>query len=401
MDYQRKIVSTIKSQCNFLNDYVIHSIKNGYGGSNNIVLILKKGKKIEVVVKIMPRNNFKNLKIVPNNDQLEIKFYEFFTHKFVITNRTPHIVNFYKHHKCEKIADLLKKINKKKCLTMDEKLNMKNIYYDDNNICDLLNRFESDLIKSKYDVMYMEYCESSMPSFIGDSIYSIKQSKENKLESIFNDFFYNLHRLLLQIIFTMAIIKEDYPGFFHADLFMRNILICSIHDKKDTDYVAYHYNQRIFYLPANGLYAKISDFGRSILENELEPSTYSIDKSSNKYYNYNPFNKKNDIFTLLYDIYDGENFGAESIISLSNKFKMPKKRLDRIRNFMNIFIKTSVIDKIKENHASFLDSIWYIDNIKTLENTILTPHEYLTNGSFEIFQILPDECSIIKHYNKP
>ena len=89
--------------------------------------------------------------------------------------------------------------------------------------------------------------------------------------------------------------------YFVRVFFVRNILGSGEFNHQQNDYVAYHYKQKIFYLPANGMYMKMNDFGFTIIANELEPNDYNLTKMENKYHHKNPFNQKTDIFNLLHD----------------------------------------------------------------------------------------------------
>ena len=273
--------------------------------------------------------------------------------------------------------------------------------YVNDKLCDLLLRYKMKLIEPIFDIVLLEYCDNELSKFIEMNMREIKFSKGLALNTTISNFIYELQRILFQIIFTIAIIKDDYPGFAHGDLFVRNILLLSENKYDNNDYVAYYYKQKIFYLPANGQYAKINDFGLSIIVNEIEPNTHKLVKQLDKYFHRNPFNEKTDIFNLLHDIYDGQNLGTLSIMRLAMNLKLPYERIRHIRNFLGKFIKINTIDHINSINPRLLDQTWNIDEIKVLENTILTPDQYLTEKYFEIFQELPPNSKIIRHFNKP
>lgn len=373
----------------------IGQIKNtsvGSGGSDNVVLIVDQNN-IKYAVKIIPTLFYPKYKEQPNDDQMEIKFYQFFTKRYILTDRTPHIVGIYKCKTCDNIRDFLLKIKpKKSCPTFEEKL-LKKVQYTqfENQLCNLLLYGENKLMDSKFIMALLEYCDFDFSRYLRDLLQNVYQ---NNFGKNIGEFFYELIRILFQIIFTLAIIQDDYPGFQHSDLFIRNILISVTEKYTDNEYVAYYYKQKIFYLPANGVYAKINDFGTSIIVNELEPNTYIYDKQTNKIYHKNPFNHKNDVYNLLLDIY----FAFDEYM-IENK--LDESKIKSITNFMDKFIDIKTINKIFEINYYQLKDTWYIDGINVLENTIKTPHDYIMSDVFEVFQDIPVNAKIIRHFNSP
>lgn len=393
-----------KLNCNIKSFFKIKQLLSGSGGSSNIIVDAKTKDNQNVIIKIIPSHIYFNVKTRPDYDKLEIKFYQFFTKKYILTDKTPHIVGIYNHQHCSRIDVLIKNIrpSKKKCPSYDDKL-IKKIKYDkiDFLLCDLMLRYEMKLLDPAFDIIMLEYCPMELQSLIGWYMENINKATGKKLDVLINDFIYDLDRIFFQIIFTLAIIKDDYPGFLHGDFFVRNILLSTENYHAESDYVAYHYKQKIFYLPANGLYSKINDFGMTIIENELEPSTYSYDKKFDKFYHKNSFNKKSDIFNFFHDIYDGQNLGTNSIMKLAADYKMAKTKLPKVMDFIGRFIKVNVIDRINANNYDLLNQTWNIDQIKILENTVKTPEQYLMQNFFDHFQKLPRDHNIIRHFNAP
>lgn len=396
--------SKLRTSCNIINQFEIDKIMFGQGGSQNIVIGVRDKNKNKLIIKVIPDFTFYNLKIKPNFNLLEIKFYKFFTQKYILTDRTPHFVGIYNHQKCNKIDKLLNNIkpNKKVCPTyvdlLTKKMKLTNV---EKIFCDLLLRCQMKILGPIYDVALLEYCDGDLSIFIKEYMEKLNVSSGVTLHKIQNNFMCDIQRFLFQIIFTLAIVKEDYPGFLHGDLFIRNILFIKQNKYSDNDYVAYYYKQKIFYLPANGVYIKINDFGLTLIVNELVPNTYEIDKKFHKFQNKNPFDEKTDIFNILHDIYDGQNLGSESIMKMVNNLKMSDHKIGVIVKFIDKFINTKIINKINNTNGYLLDNTWYIDGIKNLENTVKTPNDYLVNKYFNIYQNLPNNANIIKHFNLP
>ncbi|XWV26060.1 putative serine threonine protein kinase [Tupanvirus soda lake] len=396
--------SKLKFNCNITNLFKIKRIMFGSGGSSNIILDVRDKNNNKLIIKVIPDLHFYNTKIKPDFNILEIKFYQFFTQKYILTDRTPHLVGIYNHQNCTRIDKLLVNIKPKKkvCPSYVDKLTKRITQSKvEMMICDLLLRHQMKILGPLFDVILLEHCNGEFSELIEWYMTEIKNSNGIIQKNMTNNFIYDLNRILFQVIFTLAIIKEDYPGFSHGDLFIRNVLITTDNKYADKDYVAYYYKQKIFYLPANGVYAKINDFGLSVIVNELEPNTYDTDKQFHKFIHKNPFNEKSDIFNLLHDIYDGQSWGSGSVTSLKHKLKMSNSKFNEIKLFINKFIKITTIDKINDNNRLLFDQTWDIDGIKILENSVLTPGEYLMKNHFSIYQNLPDDANIVRHFNKP
>lgn len=396
----------LKFSCDVIDNFDINRIMFGSGGSINVVLEIESKKpQSKLIVKVIPDLVYKNVVKKPNTNQLEIKFYQFFTKKYVLTDRSPHFVGIYSHQNCQPIDKFLKKINpeKGKCPSyQDYLLNPMENKMVENKLCDLLLRYEMKLLDPTYDVLYLEYCEYDLSDVVANYMNVIRKKILSDSRSVVADFIHFLYRMIFQLIFTLAIIKEDYPGFIHGDFFVRNILVNIEHGYTANDFVAYHYKQKIFYLRANGSYAKINDFGLSIMLDELKPNIYDDEENYLKFHHKNPFNQKNDIFNFLHDLYDGENIGAWSIRKWADNLNIPFSEIAHIRSFLGEFINVDTIDRINSINSSLLKQTWNIDGIDILENCVKTPDEYLTqNNYFEIFQEIPKDAKIIRHFNEP
>lgn len=397
---QYKKSTQLKITCDIRKNFKINNLLVGSGGSNNIILDLTDKSGDKYIIKIIPRALYINNAII---DPLEIKFYQFFTRKYLLTGRTPHIVGIYAHINCKNNIDkLLKNIKiKKPCLDMSAKLirnenkqNKKDMINDI--ICDLLLRVELKMFDTAYDLVLVEYCSDDLGNMMQRYMMKIK-NKNN--EAIIDEFIAELSRILFQLIFTIAIIKNDYKGFIHNDFFIRNILISAEKKYTKNDYVAYHYNNKIFYLRANGSYAKINDFGTTVLVGELEPASFKLEENIRKYFNQNPYNEKNDIYNLLHDIYNGENLGARSLMTLMTDYRIPMMKMSKIIKFIKKFIDIKTMDKIWGINKGLLDRTWSIDKVTVLENTVKTPNEYLMGNIFARYHKLPIDGTVVRSFN--
>src|SRR5579872_4752946 len=281
----------------FTKKYSIERIMVGSGGSEDIIVHFKR-KKTNLIAKIFLHHSG------DDRTMFEIKILQFLVKRFLLTNRTPHLVGLYNHQRFTNLSHFLNYTIKlkSKCMSYEDKLIKKSQQsYLDSMICDLREKSNQGLISNSVDLVLLEYCENNLGYVIRDYMYELHQKPS---KGLLDEFVYQLYRLLFQLIFTLAIIQDDYPGFCHDDFFCRNILIKIENAYDDLDYVEYRYLNQRFYLPANGLYAKISDFGMSVIVGQVDTDRYN--KSTQKwqrYYHQNPFNHKIDIFNLLHDIY--------------------------------------------------------------------------------------------------
>ena len=272
----------------------------GSGGSNNAIYIGDK-----YVYKIIPfavkgPNQRKRL----DHDQKEINVYKILTKEFVLNNNTPHIVGYFDKYKIN-----LKSLLPTNCPTIENKLTKKNPFGDKSRfICNIDDHLKKGIFSKKADVVVLEKC----PITINMILYNLfKSSNVNKYKKI-SDF---IDRIIFQVVFTLSIIQDKYPTFVHNDFFLRNILGVHIDKYKKNHYTEYKFNNKKFYIPANGISLKINDFGYTLAKPNMLSTQmlYDIPQIDCK---------KCDIYCFLYDLYNGENMGSTSMMSLmENKNK--------------------------------------------------------------------------------
>ena len=361
----------------------------GSGGSSNLIILND-----DYVLKIIPKFINKNLKIQKNNDELEAEYYKTFTNDFILKNKSPHIVGIFKKYTLEDI----KFIFPNRCISLDEKIKIpyEKIDYVVDKLCDLKKCYYRHILERKTSILVLENC----PTSISEQIANILKSKDKI--NLVRKFIQIIRRVIFQIIFTLSIIQESYPDFIHNDLFLRNVLAANDILYDSTDYVQYNFKGTSYYLPANGIYVKINDFGYSLnIGNKI--STLTEDINNNTLNEFELKNNKRDIYSFLYDLYNGPGFGAYSIIKLlelhvRNKDKR-KKLLSLARKEIGKFLDYKIIDKLKKKNNNTLDWIWSIGESKILMNTIKKPNEYFKTDSFDSYKILPNNGRVIKIYN--
>ena len=394
---------TLKKE-NFIDNYnnikhiIKKAIKNnnnivtGSGGSNNIIIINE-----EFIIKIIPNIKYPILKKKPNNDFLEADFYKLLTDQFINKDRTPHIVGIYKRYLIEDI----KFIFPSKCLTLDEKIMTPFSKKTNNNsldkLCYLKNGYNKKLVEKKASILILENCPTTISNRLG-----IILKKSNKIEDKIKLFNIFIKRVIFQFMFTLALIQKDYPDFIHNDMFLRNILAINEINYEPTDYVQYNFNSKSYYLPANGIYIKINDFGYSLnlfknnstLEDNIKSSINNSFEINNPY---------RDVYTFLFDLYDGPGLGelsAKTIILQSIKNKLYQKLfMKNLKREIGKFFNYKLIDKINSINYGILDWTWNISESKNLMNSVKKPADYFKDGSFDFLMKIPLDGVIVKIYN--
>ena len=346
---------------------VTMNIRGGDGGSDNIICIGD-----DVVYKIIPYHiKNPNSKYRFEGDQDEIKLYKKLTKDFILSDKTPHIVGYYCNYKTD-ITNLFKG------LPSVNEVYMKKSEKIEQQLVTLRFNYQSGVIKKNADVITIEKCPLTISIYIEKNL--------NKIESI-------LHRIIFQIIYTLAVIQKKYPSFVHNDLFLRNVLAVEEKSYGADDYVEYKFNNRKFYLKANGLYVKINDFGYSL------ESKYFLDKRGKNVANFrlgkmpNVNCKKCDIFNFLHDLYDGANMGGKSVKSILKKNKKCKKGkiIDKV---FKTYLDIKTINAINKNNRRLLNKTWSLYHLPFLQKCVEEPSQYLSKITFK----KPKKCNIIKYY---
>lgn len=337
----------------------------GNAGSKNIIFIDK------YVYKIIPYfYKHPTMLYRSNNDQKEIDIYKLITKHILIKKYTPHIVGYYFNYKTP-ITDIFGK-----CPSLKEQYTQKQKDKYKTNICSLKYMFSCGVIQKNADVVVIEKCKDNI-------ITHIKNNNEILAQII--------DRILFQAIITLVILQEVFPGFVHNDFFIRNILAIEESHHKN-EYVHYIYKNKHFYIPADGIYIKINDFGYAISNKMTSTVKYRISKSQQSMPKIDC--NKCDIFNLIHDLYDGQNIGTISLMQL----KGFDKKL--IKKTLNKYINTNEIDKINKNNKKLLNHTWGIKDNPYISSLVKTPLEYLNSNVFNQYTKIPDGV-IVNTYKYP
>ncbi len=206
-------------------------------------------------------------------------------------------------------------------------------------------------------------------------------------------------QLLFQIIHALAILQNEFDGFRHNNLILKNVFL---YLKRNSDsYVEYEgFKNDKFYLPNSGFDIKIGNFEHSVI-----PKFYGMNNYSNPNIKFaDQTNQYYDLFTFLNDLLEGNNM--MSLYRDGNKCDAEtKKFLDivfppHLRGLNN--------DKMTKNIivARPIDLLYdkYFDEFKnkpsknSVQETI-SNHQYLTGASFETFMD-SDNYSILGEQDK-
>lgn len=226
----------------------------------------------------------------------------------------------------------------------------------------------------------------------------------NNLEEYLTSNICSYKGLLFQVIHTLATIQNEYPGFRHNNLLLKNILVYFKMDSETfTEYNGFKNDK--FYLPNIGFDIKITNFEHSVIPkfygmfNQKNPAIKFADQS-NPYY---------DLFTFLNDLIEGTS--KMSINNEGNKCDSEtKKFLDRIipphirgHNHKNFTKNMSIVNPIELLYDSYFNEFKNKPS-KILNDESLTNHQYYT-GLFDTFMdsdnysILGNQDKIISNYN--
>jgi hypothetical protein len=346
----------------------------GSGGSSTIIAITKDSKKVYKYFPVITSHKATRKQIlnVQKSYKYEVEVLKLLTSKFIDTKKTPHIVEFHNSYYCRKSPEKIFS----GCKTFMENLTyipkMKEIVVEEDefedetkeHICEFYGWGEPlyNLQKGMY-IAQIEYCNTSLK----DELVEISKQKFPKIKEF-------LDILFFQMFYTLDVIKETYPNFIHNDFFIRNIMGVKKDFEKDT-YIRYHYNDKIYDIPDNGLTFKINDFGLT----QVDESVYKKIGIKSKIIK----DSYRDIFALIYDVYNGGNLGAKSLYTLI-KDKNIKEDLD---DYFDTFFDVKTIKTLIQNRRKgMLNGIWDKTVVKEFVSYIdLVNNDDILNHFEDIF----------------
>lgn len=322
----------------------------GSGGSEAIIALTSDRAYKYFPISINSFDNNSTIKRTQSEVRYEIRAIKELTKILVDTDRSPHIIQYYAEHKCKKAPyDIIKDCKSFKDHLMSKRHDKK---------CEMLvyRRAPRQLIAPMH-VLEMEKADGSL----GGEMEKVSKKRWSDIE-MFADI------LLFQTLYTLEAIKTKYPDYQHNDLFIRNILTIDKGYHKG-QYIRYHYNNKIYDVPAHILYVKLNDFG-------LNHFSKGFSKKNNLIINHKvALSPHKDIFCLLYDIYNGNGIGGSSFTKLINN----KDKLKSLDKYFNRFMNVKALKKIiKNSKKRFVDWNWNI----TLDRAVCKLFKIKTNKQY-------------------
>jgi hypothetical protein len=304
-----------------------------------------------------------------DNNQKEHIHYKFLTK--LIKKHTPHFVGMFDYYEIVDVGFFFKK----PCEPLDKLLVIKHktgMKYDPSALtqyCALKSLYDRKLLKVPATMIVMERCQ-----FEFENIYiGITNTLDKKKIETF------LFRTMFQIIYTLAVTQKIYPGFVHNDLFFRNVLVDMENDYDDDDCVEYIFDSVSYFLPANGTYVKINDFGFSINPTKVTTTLQKDIELNNSpsYISFEIDNPKRDVYTFLKEIM----FFYPRITKFSDT-----KKYNTIRdNILQNFFDKKYYDKTVKD-KSLAREVWSIGSSKILMKTVKEPHQYFNTSVFDRYK---------------
>lgn len=340
------------------------------------------------------------------DQELTLQIASFLTDRFTVTQKTPGIRSIYYLGMGD---DLTKIIKKGDCPSLEDS------YLGDHTIssmamatCYLLgtaNLFSIKDIDHRAEAIvtlgpkyYLTISE--IGTTWNELIFVLGEEMIKKIstpESVCLD----LDRMIFQLLFTLAVIQEQYPGFSHSELNVKDVL-CRFHSSNPVNRRVYHFQGKSWELASNGWYAKLDNFERSYIlpiesesvsDSDSDPKLVAIKTASDFPH---PFTPYDDAWYLLYHLH----------IFLKNHFaemRYPYQYFYPVLYRVERLLDMTIIDKLSVINPSPLQRVprTLALSPKTLA-TAKTPREYLVQGYFDHLSLPTAPSNKIElHYNQP
>jgi len=301
----------------------------GSGGSRTIIVITPTNQvyKFFPVFTYVDKNTPKDTENQLKQFKLEIEIQKKLTKQVIDKHLSPHVVDLIDSKYCKNKPDFFFK----KCPSYKSYLTSKG---KPDKECMYILKGHPVILKPGFMIAELSYCPLSMSQIIKTAMRKSNKSLEN-----------TLNRAIFQIVFTLAVIQKKFPYFVHHDCFMRNILATE-ENGSPNDYYRYCYGNFTFDVPVSGFYLKLNDFGLTNLNQKLHESPLLVKSPCE------------DIFNILYDMYDGGNLGTESTMSIA-KARHNERKERFLNKYFSQFINVKQIREIiKKDKKEPLDWDW-------------------------------------------
>jgi hypothetical protein len=276
--------------------------------------------------------------------------------RIIDANITPHFVELLAVVRCDNIE---KYITDKKACTQQHLRKIQPTSYPQSVLCSFVELVKNNRVLNKFSLVFSECCEIDLFNFILQHLPVLESERDMMIISI-----------IFQVYYTLAAVQHIWAGFYHGDLFVRNIMLKMGNDDLTTlhslHYLRYVYRGHVWNVPYYGFYVKIIDFGHAEIREEGIINTF-VKRPSDI--------KVADHITFIINI--------ETIFN--SYFQKPSQTLNNILNALNLLrLSTDVSNSILHDHASTFRSpssalLLHVFNMfETSVDDNLVLHEYIT-----------------------
>lgn len=355
---------------------------------------------IAYVAKLLPRG------AEHRNKKLEVAIANYLTDRFYKTDRVPGICPVYLAAQGDRLSDVIIQ-GEIPCPTLEDSyLGRHNLLPDDLKVCQLLGKTNIDgfdisdlgtpVISDAAKAYYLMVTPSR--DVLYDVLYRIMTTRVQELgvgESS-SQALDVLDRIIFQIVFTLAVIQEDCPGFTHSDLALRNI-VANYTSDPDGLSISHYFGGKAWCHPAHGIGVEIIDFGmarilpsgqaggsREQLHHDIGATSDSITQCDN-------------VWWFLKELYI-------EIYSMCRNNRIPnaarRSLLERVERLLDMDIVGDLFEY--DVRRDMIGAAFSLKRFPKILATAKTPQEYLLGGYFD-HMLLPEdsETKIAYRFNHP
>lgn len=317
---------------------------------------------------------------IAQEQTLELEISQFLSDRFCVTGKAPSICPVYHLDEGDCLDQI---IAVKNCPSLeDQYLGNHTLCPTHLDQCHLLGH-PTNVIKSKlgwvpeqldgsYRLMIMGY-GNPFGRFIHTILVALRQnSGPPESDAILLAF----DRILFQLIFTLAVVQEEYPGFVHDDLHVHNLRVKLIEGDDPTLYSIYHFGEQRWQLPIRGDYAMIADQESAIIHEAEDQIT-----------------QKDNVWKMLFGMYTYYH-------QRFREMKTPRKIGALVLGRLERLLEMELVQELEQAGVTWMQcSLRYLPRIA---KSAKTPAQYLLEGYFDQF-LANDQTKmvVLNHYHQP
>jgi len=345
------------------------------------------------------------------NQKLEVAISSFLTRRFYLTDKVPGICPIFLTGQGDSITEIIR-VDTNSCPTIEDTvLGRHAAHPTELRLCQLSgktnlygmtqdqhNRVYFPQTSTKYRLMIMED-QISSETFLDYVIDTCKIAIVEHMEP--TQAIAEMDRFLFQIVFTLAVIQEQYPGFVHGDLALRNLMIRDM--ELDSDLVTvYHFGGQQWHHVSGGVDVVMIDFGQSMILPDPDHPDHSREfsevldaETTDTTIRQNT--QCDDIWWCLRGLH-------QELVLHAIEARIPKTVMHPLLHRVERLLDMEFIRELQE--STMLDligelpiSLHYFPKILA---TAKTPKEYLLQGYFDHMRMEDvNEADVFRHFNHP